>query len=296
MTPECCTYSSPLLITVAHTHTHPNEQAHTYENRMAVWNLPIILYFTGPSLHRRCDWNNNHPTEPHNSPLPVGHQRTSRGEKKGGEMVAMMRMWQRERRVVEVKDGGLPGNMQRQRESRLEWHSLSYPPLWGNNPLNPACSFRQTRSPFFSQHGYEMLPPCDSNIRDEGWERNTQHRDVARVEKDINVPISSSWMAESLLWKKGQSHWLKQEEVARHWVAFREVAIRSRRCNFLLFMEKHFFRLKCAFVFFKICSMASSKQDLFLCFILPAAFNALHPLVIAFLISMHNVTNIRRQS
>lgn len=23
-----------------------------------------------------------------------------------------------------------------------EWHSLSYPPLWGNNPLNPACSFR----------------------------------------------------------------------------------------------------------------------------------------------------------
>lgn len=61
----------------------PITATHTYENRMAVWDLPIILYFTGPSLHRRCDWNNNHPSEPRNSPLPVGQQRTRRGRKKG---------------------------------------------------------------------------------------------------------------------------------------------------------------------------------------------------------------------
>lgn len=58
MTSECWTYRSPIS-----SQLHKRVWAHTYWNRTAVccWNLPIILYFTGPSLHLRCDWNNNHP-------------------------------------------------------------------------------------------------------------------------------------------------------------------------------------------------------------------------------------------
>lgn len=34
-------------------------------------------------------------------------------------------------------------------------------------------------------------PSCDSNIRDEGWKSN--RHDVALLERDINVPVSSSF-------------------------------------------------------------------------------------------------------
>lgn len=147
--------------------THPeNTCVHTHSDSTAVcgcWNLPIILYFTGPSLHRRCDWNNNRSLNQAILLFPVGQHWTSRGKSKAAwwdtsdneeeDVYKTEEEKMQKKKMHKQQDYLMTENWEeRKSESRgslatcsavlPEWHSLWYPPLWGNNPLNPACSFR----------------------------------------------------------------------------------------------------------------------------------------------------------
>lgn len=145
MTSECSL--STLFSSVLYTHTY------THRNRKPAWswwNLPIILYFTGPSLHQGCDWNNNHP--PNHAILQSlwgGTTGAIEGGRNRDEMVAVMKKWNKTEKEKRRRGKAWwrrgRGKSQswapwQRAEGERDWvlcecHSLSYPPSGEITPL-----------------------------------------------------------------------------------------------------------------------------------------------------------------